>query len=152
MSNVNPSTSNLRALPPNVWFFSSTVTLKPFLAKWKQQGKVLAVYSSGSVKAQKLLFGYANVGDLTSLFSHYFDTHIGHKREAAAYQHISQQLKIPADEILFLSDIHQELAAAKQAGLQVIGLNRDTELNAEQHPSEYTWLSSFKEVDSVLQK
>jgi len=47
------------------------------LQKWKKQGIHLYVYSSGSVTAQKLLFGHSEAGDLTPLFSGYFDTEIG---------------------------------------------------------------------------
>lgn len=96
----------------------------PALTAWKQQGIALYVYSSGSVQAQKLLFGYSQQGDLTPLFSGYFDTTTGAKREASAYQSISQQLQLEPSQILFLSDIVQELAAAKQAGFQTIGLAR----------------------------
>ena len=85
----------------------------------------LYVYSSGSVQAQKLLFGYSDEGDLTPLFSGYFDTHIGHKREAVAYQRIVEALDLPAESILFLSDVVEELDAAKQAGMQTLQLVRE---------------------------
>ncbi|HAT01650.1 MAG TPA: acireductone synthase, partial [Pantoea agglomerans] len=58
----------------------------PALSRWKAQGIELYVYSSGSVAAQKLLFGYSDEGDITDLFSGYFDTHVGAKREVAAYR------------------------------------------------------------------
>ncbi|MGE6604947.1 acireductone synthase [Halomonas sp. NPDC076908] len=97
----------------------------PTLRQWKEAGKTLYVYSSGSVQAQKLLFGYSDEGDLTSLFSGYFDTHIGHKREATAYQRIITELDLPADAVLFLSDVVEELDAAKQAGMQTLQLVRE---------------------------
>lgn len=97
----------------------------PALCQWKDSGKALYVYSSGSVQAQKLLFGYSDEGDLTPLFSGYFDTHIGHKREAAAYQHIVTELDLPADAVLFLSDVGEELDAAEQAGMQTLQLVRE---------------------------
>mgnify|MGYP003672869047 FL=1 len=97
----------------------------PALHQWKEAGKALYVYSSGSVQAQKLLFGYSDEGDLTPLFSGYFDTHIGHKREATAYQRIVAELDLPADAVLFLSDVVEELDAAKQAGMQTLQLVRE---------------------------
>ena len=105
------------------------------LREWKDQGIALYVFSSGSVHAQKLLFGYSAFGDLTPLFSGYFDTTIGAKRETGAYRHIAQNLGIPAGEILFLSDIREELDAAQAAGLHTCWLVRDGALPANPpHP------------------
>jgi enolase-phosphatase E1 len=59
------------------------------------------------------------------LFSGYFDTTSGPKREVASYQRIAQAIGRPADEILFLSDVVEELDAAEQAGMQTVGLARD---------------------------
>ena len=95
------------------------------LREWKERGLTLYVYSSGSVYAQKLLFGFSTHGDLTPLFSGYYDTTIGAKREAAAYRNIAQDIGIAASEILFLSDIREELDAAQAAGLQTCWLVRD---------------------------
>lgn len=52
------------------------------LQAWHDQGLRLYIYSSGSVAAQKLLFGNTLQGDLTPLFSGYFDTTTGRKIEA----------------------------------------------------------------------
>ncbi len=95
------------------------------LRDWHELGIKLYVFSSGSVKAQQLIFAYSDFGDLTPLFSGYFDTRIGSKLEVEAYQHIVQQLGNPAGEILFLSDIDQELQAATKAGMQTIQLVRE---------------------------
>jgi len=95
------------------------------LRKWKQAGLKLYVFSSGSVQAQKLIFGYSDAGDLTPLFSGYFDTTIGNKREAEAYSKIAHEIGSPVKEILFLSDIKEELDAARAAGMQTIQLARD---------------------------
>lgn len=94
------------------------------LRAWKAAGIQLNVYSSGSEAAQKLLFGYSEAGDLTPLFDHFFDTRIGGKREVASYRHIRATLGFAAEEILFLSDIVQELDAAAEAGLKTIALDR----------------------------
>lgn len=101
------------------------------LKQWAAQGVKLYVYSSGSVYAQKLLFGYSCFGDMTGLFSGYFDTRIGAKQEMASYQTIISELALPADQILFLSDIEQELDAAHAAGMQTRWLVRESALNGQ---------------------
>ncbi|WOK35761.1 acireductone synthase [Sphingomonas sp. C3-2] len=95
------------------------------LRRWHAQGLALYVYSSGSIAAQKLIFGYSNAGDLTPLFSGYFDTSSGPKRDAQSYRHIAGEIGLPAAEILFLSDNAQEIAAARAAGMQVLHIDRD---------------------------
>jgi enolase-phosphatase E1 len=95
------------------------------LRAWKQQGLALHIFSSGSVHAQKLLFAHTAWGDLTPLFSGYFDTTIGSKRERESYAHIAQAVGRPASEILFLSDIREELDAARAAGLHTGWLIRE---------------------------
>ncbi len=97
------------------------------LRRWHDQGIALYVYSSGSVHAQKLLFAHTRFGDLTPLFSGYFDTRIGAKADAASYRHIVAEIGVPPGEVLFLSDIVQELDAARSAGLQTCQLVRDGE-------------------------
>lgn len=96
----------------------------PCLRAWAEAGLRLAVYSSGSVEAQRLLFGHSEAGDLTPLFSGFFDTRVGGKREAASYTAIAHALHLPPDEILFLSDVAEELDAAAAAGLQCCQLVR----------------------------
>jgi len=105
----------------------------PALEKWKSQGIDLYVYSSGSVAAQKLLFGYSDEGDITHLFSGYFDTHIGAKRDVQSYQNIAAQIGAAPSQILFLSDIHQELDAAEQAGFRPLQLIRGDDDGASPH-------------------
>ena len=96
----------------------------PKLREWKTQGLDLYIYSSGSVPAQKLFFEFSEAGDLTPLLSGYFDTEIGHKREAESYRHIATAISRPAEEILFLSDITEELDAARAAGMRTTQLAR----------------------------
>jgi len=95
------------------------------LQRWKDKGISLYVYSSGSVAAQRLIFGYSDFGDLTPLFNGYFDTKIGAKREASAYQNILDEIRVDAADVLFLSDIEEELEAAHSVGIQVIQLVRE---------------------------
>jgi len=94
------------------------------LRSWHAAGQTLAVFSSGSVDAQKLLFGHSEAGDLSALFSGWFDTQVGHKREADSYRQIAAALGRKPQDILFLSDIVEELDAARDAGLQTLLLDR----------------------------
>lgn len=105
----------------------------PAFERWQQQGIGLYVYSSGSVAAQKLLFGYSDEGDLTSLFSGYFDTGVGAKRETQSYRNIAEKIGLAPATILFLSDIHQELDAAAEAGWHTVQLIRGEADNASRH-------------------
>jgi enolase-phosphatase E1 len=94
------------------------------LRRWHRQGHALYVFSSGSVPAQKLLFGHTTDGDLTPLFSGYFDTEIGGKRAADSYLRILAAIDRPAAEVVFLSDVVEELDAARAAGLDTVLLDR----------------------------
>ncbi|WP_299199092.1 acireductone synthase [uncultured Amphritea sp.] len=113
-----------------------------YLQRWQQQGLKLYVFSSGSVKAQKLLFGYSDFGDLTPLFSGYYDTNVGHKREATAYRKITAEIGLPVAEILFLSDIEEELDAAREAGMATTLLARDQTPTESTHPV----VQSFQQI------
>jgi enolase-phosphatase E1 len=103
------------------------------LQEWYKQGTKLYIYSSGSVHAQRLLFGFTEYGDLNYLFSGNFDTKIGPKKSYESYTKISSELNLLPDEILFLSDIEAELDAAKEAGLQTIQLLREGATAAVDH-------------------
>ncbi|KAA2284513.1 acireductone synthase [Arenimonas fontis] len=94
------------------------------LRRWHAAGHVISVYSSGSVPAQKLFFAHAEGGDLSGLVSHWFDTEIGGKREAGSYRCIVDTLGVPAGQVLFLSDVVEELDAARDAGLDTVLLDR----------------------------
>ena len=94
------------------------------LRRWHDAGHPLYVYSSGSVPAQRLFFGHSDAGDLIPLFSGWFDTEVGGKREAASYRHIAGAIGQPPENILFLSDVVEELDAAREAGLQTVLVDR----------------------------
>lgn len=96
----------------------------PRLRAWHAGGVRLAVFSSGSVAAQKLLFGFSEAGDLASLFSGFFDTTTGPKREAGSYRAIMAALSATPAETLFLSDVEAELDAAAEAGIATCHLVR----------------------------
>jgi enolase-phosphatase E1 len=118
-----------------------------YLQRWHANGIPLYVYSSGSVQAQKLFFGYSQDGDLLPLFSGHFDTLVGGKREVGSYRNILAELQkqhdIQAADVLFLSDIAEELDAAREAGMQTCWLVRDGAL--PQNPT-HTAVNSFADI------
>jgi enolase-phosphatase E1 len=95
------------------------------LQRWRRAGRRLYVYSSGSVQAQKLFFAHSAAGDLTPLFSGYFDTTSGGKREAASYARIAREIGVEPGAIVFLSDIEAEVDAARDAGMDTVWVRRD---------------------------
>lgn len=116
----------LKSIQGQIWdegFRSGEIIARVFedvptaMKRWTDTGKVVAIYSSGSILAQKLLFAHTNYGDLTPFISNYFATTTGPKRETASYTAISEALGIAPAEILFLSDIPAELDAARDAGV-----------------------------------
>ncbi|MHB8742985.1 MAG: acireductone synthase [Sulfuricaulis sp.] len=113
------------------------------LRQWHAAGIRLYVYSSGSVAAQQLLFAHTVYGDLTPLFSGYFDTTTGGKRELASYRKIAESTHTAASAMLFLSDIREELDAARSAGMKTGWLVRaDTVDPQAAHPQ----VRSFDEI------
>ena len=96
----------------------------PALREWHAAGLPLYVYSSGSVPAQQLFFGHSDAGDLAPLVSDWFDTEIGGKREADSYKGIAARIGRDAAQIVFLSDVVEELDAAREAGLQTVLVDR----------------------------
>lgn len=88
------------------------------LRTWKERGIRARVFSSGSVLAQKLIFGYSDQGDLLTCFEGFHDTTTGPKQVAASYQAIAEAFALPPGQILFLSDVTAELDAAREAGMR----------------------------------
>lgn len=115
------------------------------LSRWQQQGVKLYVYSSGSVQAQQLLFKYSDFGDMTPLFSGYFDTRIGAKGEMSSYAAILQQLQLPPKQVLFLSDVVAELDAAAPLGIGTIQLLRDGQVTGS-----HTIAHNFNQVEELI--
>ncbi len=95
------------------------------LRRWHAAGLKLAVFSSGSVPAQKLIFGHSDQGDLAPLFSGWFDTTTGPKREAMSYVSSADALGVAPAEMLFLSDVAAETDAAKAAGMRALLIDRE---------------------------
>lgn len=117
-----------------------------YLQRWHDRGLRLFVYSSGSVKAQKLIFGFSEAGDLTPFFSGYFDTRVGGKKEPESYRNILDELGVEPQTVLFLSDVEAELQAAESAGMRTFWLVREGELPETDRPVA----RDFSEVDRFL--
>lgn len=120
------------------------------LQRWQQEERNLYVYSSGSVKAQQLFFRYSTSGDLRLLFSGYFDTTMGPKRDEQSYRNIAAAIALPPQSIMFLSDVKEELDAAAQAGFRTTWLIRpeDTSLDPERArlKSAHPVATSFEQI------
>jgi len=95
------------------------------IERWRLAGLPLHIYSSGSVKAQRLFFEHTEAGNLRSYFATHFDTDIGAKTSKASYLTIAETLGVPPTSILFLSDNAKELAASQAAGLQCVQVVKD---------------------------
>jgi enolase-phosphatase E1 len=117
------------------------------LQRWKDRDLLLAVYSSGSVDAQKDIFQYSDQGDLKVYFKHFFDTGVGPKREADSYANILSKLQLSGPECLFLSDVGAELDAARAHGIQTLQLLRPGITSDGKHPTA----NDFEDVDRWLQ-
>ena len=125
------------------------------LLEWRAASIPLYVYSSGSVPAQRLFFGHSDAGDLTGLFSGWFDTEVGGKREADSYRRIIESIGMPARDVMFLSDVVEELDAAREAGLATVLVDR-----REDYPQPRTGeathghprVESFEAIDAMVQE
>lgn len=111
--------------------------------RWRRQGKAIAIFSSGSVLAQKLLFANSTAGDLTPHLRAHYDTTTGGKREAESYRRIARDLGCEPGRVLFLSDVTAELDAALDASLEAALCVREA---GEDAPSAYPVVRSFDEV------
>lgn len=107
----------------------------PALTQWRARGIRLGIYSSGSEQAQRLLFAHTNVGDVTLLFEHFFDTSVGDKKTASSYRTISAQIGLQPHHILFLSDAEGELDAAALAGFRTAHIVRPGTDASTRHPT-----------------
>jgi enolase-phosphatase E1 len=116
----------------------------PALKRWHESGLTIAIYSSGSVLAQRLIFSMTDEGDLTPYITHFFDTAVGPKRSADSYRHIAEKLSLEPSEILFVSDVAEELNAARGAGWQVVLAVRPGHFAP--NPSGYEEVQTFESL------
>jgi len=119
--------TGLKALQGRIWeagYLSGELKgqvyedVPPAFARLAAGGRRLAIFSSGSVLAQRLLFRHSTAGDLSGFIHAYFDTTTGPKQEAASYSRITEALGRPAAEVLFVTDTPGEADAARGAGLR----------------------------------
>ena len=116
-------------------------------ARWHAAGTPIGIYSSGSVLAQQWLFRRSTAGDLTRYVRWHFDTAVGPKRKAESYTRIAEGVDRRPAEILFVSDVAEELDAARDAGLQTIMTVRPG--NAPQPPHNHRIIRSLDEISSA---
>ena len=114
------------------------------LKRWHAQNRTVAIFSSGSVVAQKLLFAHTTAGDLTKFLSAHFDTTIGTKTDSASYGRIARSLELLPTEIVFISDVVSELNGAQAAGLRALLCKRPG--NHPQPESAYSIIQTFDDV------
>ncbi|CAD5231240.1 unnamed protein product [Bursaphelenchus xylophilus] len=121
----------------------------PRLFERAREAKIpINIYSSGSVFAQKLLFGHTSKGDLNGFIKGYFDTSVGSKVEAQSYRNIAKELGVPADRILFVTDVDKEAFAAKEAGLKVlISVRRGNSELSDEARERFSLIKTFDEID-----
>jgi enolase-phosphatase E1 len=149
--------TGLKSLQGKIWkqaYLNGTLKAQvfpdvvPALERWHHHGLKIAIFSSGSALAQQLLFTYTEAGDLSRYIDRYFDTTIGPKTEAGSYRQIAATLGLQASELLFISDVVSELAAAKDAGMQTLLCIRPG--NQPQTLAErYQSIESFAELNDI---
>ena len=150
--------TGLKALQGRIWeagYRSGALTgkgevypdVRPALERWLKAGKTVAIFSSGSVQAQRNLFANSTAGDLSPLLSAYFDTTTGSKRDAASYRKIAETLAVSPAAMLFVSDVVEELDAARSAGMRTAWCIREGESRAPvPNPSNHPRIRSFDEL------
>ncbi|XP_013855587.1 enolase-phosphatase E1 [Austrofundulus limnaeus] len=116
----------------------------PCIKTWREHGLKVFIYSSGSVEAQKLLFGYSVEGDLLDLFDGHFDTTIGAKVDAKSYERIAERIGCQPEDITFLTDVTREAKAAEDAGMNVLLVVRPGNMElTEEESRHYNLITSF---------
>lgn len=115
-----------------------------FFVRLDERKIKIAIFSSGSVEAQKCIFKHSTFGDISKYISFYFDTNVGGKRDPASYTEIARQVGYNPNKILFFTDIKEEADASKQAGFYVGILNRPG--NTPQPKHSYKVLKDFKSI------
>ncbi len=117
----------------------------PQLDKWRREEIALAVYSSGSIQAQKLLYAHSNQGDITGRFCQWFDTRTGPKLADQSYTIIAQKLELHPNQVLFVSDHPGECDAARQAGMKAMFCMREG--NPHQDPGGHDVAQKLSDID-----
>ncbi len=119
--------------------------VRPALERWRRSGKTIAIFSSGSIQAQRNLFANTTTGDLSPFLSGYFDTTTGPKREAQSYRRIAATLRQEPRDMLFISDVPAELDAARETGMRTTLCVRG-DLSPEDPDTGHPRIRSFAEL------
>ena len=117
----------------------------PAIERWASAGVEVRIYSSGSIAAQKLFFGYSVAGDLLSKLSGHYDTTTGGKKESGSYQAIASDCDMPVESFLFVSDVVEELAAADAAGMKTCLSMREG--NKDQGKNDFEKITTFADIE-----
>lgn len=150
---IDRKSTGLKALQGKIWdrgYQDGTLRsqvfadVPPAFQRWTEARKSIFIFSSGSVQAQQLLFRYSEFGDLTTYLSGYFDTQTGPKRNAASYEAIAAQIGQSSDRILFISDVVDELRAARVSGMQTLLSVRPG--NPAQPSNDFPVITTFEGV------
>jgi enolase-phosphatase E1 len=151
---LNRKSTGLKSLQGKIWhegYADGTLRAQvfpdvaPALARWRAAGLSINIFSSGSALAQQLLFTHTEAGDLTPFIDNYFDTTVGKKGEAGSYQRIAESIGRRPEELLFVSDIVTELAAAREAGMKTV-LSIRPGNQPQEFAAQYTSVHSFDEL------
>lgn len=119
----------------------------PSIRTWRDLGLKVFIYSSGSVEAQKLLFGFSEEGNLLELLDGHFDTSVGMKVDSRSYGTIAERLGVPPQEVTFLTDVSREAKAAEEAGLNVVLVVRPGNLElSDEERLHYNLITSFSQL------
>lgn len=149
---IDRKNSGLKEIQGEIWkhgyetgelksqIFPDTLDFFQFI---QSQNKKINIYSSGSILAQKLIFKYSNLGDLSSYISNYFDTGVGHKRDFNSYLKISEMLNCNPNEIIFFTDVQEEADSALSIGIKsyILLRNGNSPIEKIKHPT----LNTFSE-------
>jgi enolase-phosphatase E1 len=151
---LNRKSTGLKSLQGKIWHEGySDGTLRsevfldvaPALARWRVANLSINIFSSGSALAQQLLFAHTEAGDLTPFINNYFDTTVGKKGDAESYRRIAESIGLPPEELLFVSDIVAELAAAREAGMKTV-LSIRPGNQPQESADQYPIIHSFDEL------
>lgn len=151
---LNSKATGLKSLQGKIWhegYANGTLRshvfpdVAPALARWRVAGLSISIFSSGSALAQQLLFRHTEAGDLTPYIRNYFDTTVGKKGEAESYRRIAESNGLRPEEMLFVSDIVAELAAAREAGMKVV-LSIRPGNQPQESAAQYPSIHSFDEL------
>jgi len=120
--------------------------VRPAFVRWRRNGILIAIFSSGSILAQRNLFANTTVGDLSPFLYDYFDTKTGPKRESSSYRVIAAALHQSPSDVLFVSDVTAELDAAREAGMSTVLCLRGSDAPVTTNGGGHTRIRSFDEL------